>query len=230
MTMQVAMVGTDGIVLAGDTKWSWSNDPIRWSQKASKMVIDRERGIAISCARNLETARPIAEAIIGLPEKDWEYPILPIQRAAASIIETTRFRRDAQCLIVRTTSTSYFFRFQVATVNGEPDQPICHKIEDKAVVGDNNNAAIFWMERYYEKRPVNQLIPLAAHLVISSARLNSATISGLEVVVCSDSGISYLSDESLDELTSSANKLDRLVMRSLAKMEKQFTYAPNVVV
>jgi hypothetical protein len=31
MTMQAAMVGTDGIVLAGDTRWAWSN-PIRWSQ------------------------------------------------------------------------------------------------------------------------------------------------------------------------------------------------------
>jgi len=179
--------------------------------------------------RNLETAVPIANAIIGLPEKDWEYPIIPIENAAKSILETTRFRRDAQCLIARTRSTNCFFRFQVAILNGEKEQPICHKIEDKGVAGDINNAAIYWVPRHYEKRPVNQLIPLAAHLVVSSAALNSAMISGLEIVVCSDSGIRRLSSESLDQLTSASSKFDRSILRSLSRMEKQFTYAPDVI-
>ncbi len=227
MTMQVAMVGTDGIVLAGDTKWSWSNEPIHWTQKSSKIKIDPEHRIAVSCARNMEVAQPIADAIIGLPEDAWKQPRAFIGLTAQPIVDKALSRKDAQCLIIRAGMLRHFYRLQVATINGVPDQVICHEIDDRAVAGNNNNAAIYWMERYHEKRPVGQLISLAAQLVVSSAKLNSAMIGGLEIVVCLESGIHRLSDESIDELETDAKRFDESIGKSLRR-NKQFTYAPGV--
>lgn len=228
MTIQIAMVGTDGLVLAGDTKWSWTNEPIHWTQGSSKIKIDPDRKTAVSCARNMETAEPIAEAILGLSGDVWKQPRAHIGLAAQPVVDKAPYRKDAQCLIVRAGILDRFYRLQVATINGVPNQVVCHEIADKAVVGINNNAAIYWMERYYEKRPVGQLIPLAAQLVVCSAKLNSAMIGGLEIVVCLDSGIRRLSDESIGELESDASRFDKAIGKSLRR-NKQFTYAPNVI-
>lgn len=228
MTIQIAMVGTDGIVLAGDTKWSWTNEPIHWTQASSKIKIDPEHRIAVSCARSMETAEPIAEAIIGLSEDSWKQARAFIGLAAQPIVDKAPYRKDAQCLIVRAGILDRFYRLQVATINGVPNQVICHEIADKGVVGINNNAAIYWMERHYERRPVGQLISLAAQLVVSSAKLNSAMIGGLEIVVCSDSGVHRLSDESIGELEADAKRFDESIGKSLRR-NKQFTYAPDVI-
>jgi len=228
MTMQIAMVGTDGIVLAGDTKWSWSNDPIHWTHGSSKIKIDPKNRTAVSCARSMEVAQPIADAIIGLPEDAWKQPRAFIGLAAQPIVNKASYRKDAQCLILRAGTLHRFYRLQVATINGVSDQVVCHEIDDKAVAGNNNNAAIYWTERYYEKRPVGQLISLPAHLVVSSAKLNSAMIGGLEIVVSLDSGIHRISDESINELEAEAKRFDESIGKSLSR-NKQFTYAPNVI-
>ncbi len=74
MTMQVGMVGVDGIVLAGDTL-QWANPipdsgPSRlgistWmNQTKSKIKISEDRKIAVACAGAMEEAYPLADAII----------------------------------------------------------------------------------------------------------------------------------------------------------------------
>jgi 20S proteasome alpha/beta subunit len=52
MTMQVGMVGSDGIVLASDTKWTHPPKEIqssakRFSSTRDKIRIEREKGIYI---------------------------------------------------------------------------------------------------------------------------------------------------------------------------------------
>jgi len=71
MTMQVGMVGTDGVLIASDTRWMntprlrnnqfWAGG--RYTFNSPKIRISHERGIAISCAKDMETARHVANEI-----------------------------------------------------------------------------------------------------------------------------------------------------------------------
>ena len=141
---------------------------------------------------------------------------------------TDKDRRDAHCLIsfAFPVPRLYFFHFGIVNLKWGP---MCQKITTKVVAGDNVNAAIFWSERYYRRVPVRELIPLAAHLVISAGKLNRGAISGLEIVSCDGSGIRRMSDESTRELEEAANELDKSIGDLFLNHRQKFSYAPNVI-
>src|SRR6266700_1802091 len=88
MTMQVGMVGTDGIVIAGDTKWS--NEPMlvnrnwaggRYGFNSTKMKFSTEHGIAIACARDMTVSCWMAHQILTiLKPEEYADPIPTITR------------------------------------------------------------------------------------------------------------------------------------------------------
>lgn len=88
---------------------------------------------------------------------------------------------------------------------------------------------MFWSERYYQPLPIRRLIPLAAHLIVAAHELNTAGISGLEIVLCDASGLHRLSGDSIRELESKANEWDRDIGDLFLNHEQQISYAPNVV-
>jgi hypothetical protein len=235
MTMQVGMVCSDGILIASDTRTS--NSP-RWANfgaprvtfNATKIRIDEKRGIVVSCARNMETANHIATQILEtLKQEDFDYPIFPIEAMARKVLAAAEAERnDAQCLVALMRPTPQLFLFQYAMVNGEWG-PLCQKMQSKVVAGDNVNAAAFWVERYYTVRPIEQLIPLAAHLIISASKLNSGAISGLEIVTCTSTEIRRVSDDSVKELEGRCLEWDETIGDLFLNYRQQFTYAPNVI-
>src|SRR5690349_1173704 len=68
MTMQVGMIGTDGIVLAGDTWCSRSpRNPgfaARMGYHASKIKISHERGIAVAVSGDMDRGNEVASRVI----------------------------------------------------------------------------------------------------------------------------------------------------------------------
>ena len=207
MTMQVVMVGTDGIVLASDLMWAENNRQIRASQLSPKIKLSPKFNIAISFARSMETSGAVADAILALEDSAWENPITSLQAAASEIIERpTVGRKDVQCLIVsaKPTLAAYFLR--VAQVGGFWT-PFCQNVAGYACAGDDNNPAVFWVRRYYKKEPVVRLLPLAAQVVVSASELNSAAIGGLQVAMCSADGFSFLKSDSIAQLEQYAKAL-----------------------
>jgi hypothetical protein len=194
MTMQVAMVGIDGIVLASDTKWQFTQDRgnlrSRHTSGSSKIIISDEQGIAIACARSMETAEAVATAIIAeLSDSDWVHPANLMETIGQGIIDSSSEERSYfQCLVVTSRPSVRLFQLETATINGVPRRAICHEIRDKAINGDNANASVFWAERYYKAKSVQSLIPLAAQLIVDAAKLNAGFIGGLEIIVCDESG------------------------------------------
>jgi hypothetical protein len=230
MTMQVAMVGADGIVLASDTKYAYTpdgDDGPRHTYASSKIKINRDASIAVAFARNMDTSSDIADAVIaGLTDKDWmDGPTFPIQRVAQKVVDSTD-RKDAQCLIVSARPSLALFKLDVGTLNGERNRAHCWQIGDKAIAGDNHNPAIFWSERYWGSAPIKHLIPIVAHLIISAKRFNSGGIEGLEIVACDGGGVRRLSDESILELESKSKEWDEHIGALFAGYSQQFTYAP----
>ncbi len=236
MTMQIALAGKDGVVLASDTSWMESPtvDPqtglaFRFTEGKSKLKLDCQRGIVISCARNMETSDDIGRMVLDLRDADWGDPINPILRGAEPILDAAGPGRcDAQCLIVSANPLPRLFKFHSGLVRGQV-RSYCALISGgKAFAGDNANPALFLTERYYQEgQTAEQLIALAAHVVLFASKHNPG-ISGLEIAVCKPNSIERLSPESLLELKLAATELDN----SLAEMltaHKQFTYTPDVI-
>ena len=73
MTMQVGMVGDGGVLIASDTlvmdkpkreAASEEQSPVRDTSNESKIIINYKKGIAISCAGTMRSARRVARKII----------------------------------------------------------------------------------------------------------------------------------------------------------------------
>jgi hypothetical protein len=216
MTMQVGMMGSDGIVLASDTREThapileqnqlWAG--AQFGTNTSKIEVSHERGIAIACAFDMETARRVANRIIrDLKDEDFKDPVPAIKEIAAATQTDEEIR--AQCIVVLTRPSLQMFMFQYARVEGRWS-PFCQEMESKAIAGDNLSPSIFWMERYYNgSLSTAQLIPLAAQLIVGAGCLNPYVVSGLEIVLCDSSGIHPLTRAENREWESRAKDLDK---------------------
>jgi|HubBroStandDraft_6_1064221.scaffolds.fasta_scaffold09846_8 hypothetical protein len=216
MTMQVAMVGMDGIVLASDTKWQSTltrgNLRSRHTSGSSKIAISDELSVAIACAQNMETAYAIADAVIAeLSGSDWDFPINPMEQIGQRFLDASGERNSFQCLVVTARPSLRLFQLESACVNGVPNKAMCHEIKNKAINGDNANAAVFWAERYYKMKSVQALMRLAAQLIVDSAKLNSGFIGGLEIVICDGGGIRRLPDDLTTALELEAEKRGKAI-------------------
>lgn len=200
MTMQVAMAGRDVVVLASDKLMMRSGEyeqEIRATGFSSKIKISKDRRIAISCAKNMETAERIAERIIAeADEIDWVYPEDRIREMAKDVLKGAGERTDVQCLIVCTQPKPRIFR--LTNTPGPSGWLELREEEQKAYAGDNQNSAIFWAERYYKPGlSVAELLRLSAHLIVTAGEINPSGVGGLELVICDAAGCHRFPDESL---------------------------------
>jgi hypothetical protein len=205
MTMQVGMVGKDGIVLASDTRWtmkarlenqSWAG--AEFGVGSSKIKIDAKRGIAIACAADMRSAQLFADAILAaLKQEDFVHPEAVVRDTALKTLPDVTERTAPQCILVLTRPSRRIFLCQFAYYNNKL-APECLEMENLAIAGHNTNAAIFWAERYsryFQEMTIKKLIPLASHLIVSAEMVNPGGVAGLEIAYCDRTGLHRLSKE-----------------------------------
>ena len=147
MTMQIAMIGTDGIVLASDTKWSAQNESTRHTYSRSKIIISRERPIAVSFARNMESSEKAAQMIANeLSNEEWKSPKDRIEKLAEKALLATPYNRsDINCLIVSGVSRLRLFVLEMMADMSKGPQPVptCWEMTDKGLAGDTVESSGF---------------------------------------------------------------------------------------
>ncbi len=183
MTLQVGMVGIDGVVVVGDTWQHVEPQNKSWyGYHASKLRVSDSGRIAVACARDMDTSTRIAEEIFrrltGNSEgRASEFLDLGTQAANG---------RDSECLIVFADPEPSLYLF-LCDKNGNRR---CEEVYSCFSIGDAGNSAIFWAMHFYSRTlSVSQLTRLAALVVISAGKLNSGSIGGLEVMTCDLGGI-----------------------------------------
>ena len=225
MTMQVGMVGSDGIILAGDTRRTISpevklGEPRfsgRYAENATKIKISDDQKIAVSSALCLDTAERIAAKIIKRLDMS-KAGLVGIQIGAIAKKEFESAKKAAfHCIVVVWVAPKWRL-YRVESVKVRRVWTVsCLEMQRIAVAGDNVNAAIFLAERYYnqwlhiEKKPVGELIPLAAQTIIFAHSLNTATVSGLEIAVCRNERIEMVSEETIEQLAKRASKREETI-------------------
>jgi hypothetical protein len=176
----------------------------------------------------MDTARRIAANVISdLKDEDLNDPCAAITKIGAEVLAslTDDERKEAHCLIATVLPTPKLFFFQFGNDLEGKWGPLCQKVDSSLALGDHVNAAIFWKERYYQRQPIQKLIPLAAHLVVSASKLNGGSISGLEIVLCDASGLHRLDYDSIRKLEAKANKWDEEIGALFANHTQDFTFA-----
>ena len=223
MTMQVALTGSDGILLASDTHKSHEPEKIppdqighvvRSSTNGPKIRVYPDSGVAISCADDVEAAEAVADAIVLALRKDQPSDVSRIEELIESVTDRhfSKNKTRIQCLIVLTRPCLLLFRLQYP--QGPPTEyewvARCSYSESRSVAGDATNPALFWAERYHEDfYSMDDLVPLAAHLIQSAHRLHSAGVSKLQMVKCSENRIEIVPTETCKAWTRRSEEWDR---------------------
>lgn len=184
MTMQIGLLGTDGLVLASDTKWTLRQQldgaTVLAALGGSKIAINEAKTIAIACAGDMAKAYRLARAVFDAleleKESDIDVRLRRIWRIGSEITSDIK----PQCLIAFSIPEPTLFLFQWL----DGDSPACIPIPTYAFAGDSINAAIYFPMRYYEREETQRLRRLAAHLIVAGGEINSGYIGGFETVCC----------------------------------------------
>jgi len=208
MTMQVGMVGTDGIVIAGDTRHSisprFAGAAARHGFGGTKIRIDESGRIAVCCAIDMNASKRFAERILSeLPSEEPKNRLRRIEEIGREIGAGLAGSREIESLMVFADSLSTFYHFRFI---GSDREVSVDEVIDAAASGDTVNSAIFWRMRYYKRLPIEQLTVLASHLIVSAGETNSAMIDGLEILLCDANGLRRLSDDENREWASKAKE------------------------
>lgn len=202
MTMQVGMVGSDGIILASDTK-IYAPAPrldLTITTGISKIRVDVDAEIAILCAGNMKASLCVADAIIASRLEGNGSVESKICQIAASELE--KYNPTGCEFLVYLSGALYVY-------SSAQDTVFCQRVATYAFCGHSTNAAIFWANRFFTPSPprmrtCEELIPLAAQIIVDGGVLNSGAIGGLEIVRCTTAGIQILSTSENNALEVSA--------------------------
>jgi hypothetical protein len=231
VTFQVALRGSDGILLASDTQGAVADAVrlaprderlIRWMPKSGKIAISRKHNVTVAMAGiNADLSFRAAAILLDKIENMDSLPHQFLWDCVSIGDEAYKAHhgpdKDGPCeatllVIAPEHAEDQIFRIEV----GKRSCPFA--VKNKIIAGDTANAAIFFVERYYDEetlRPLSELRFLAAHTVLMGATLTSY-VAGLEMVVCRQ-GSKPERVEVLDPLPQLSAKLDKAIKRSIFK-------------
>ncbi|HEY6769054.1 MAG TPA: hypothetical protein VI386_30290 [Candidatus Sulfotelmatobacter sp.] len=229
MTVQVGMLGSNGIVLASDTKWN--REPLKTLEDSrddygsSKIKISDSRRIAVTCARDMLAASFLASALMdGLKPEVWEDAEIPIRDIGCAAMATQR-HLNVECLVALAAPNPCLYMFQYAN---QGTHVLSVRISTRIHIGDSTNPAKYWSLRYYRRLPVKRLMRLAAQVVTDAHEMNTATVDGLEIVYCEhDSGFHRMSDRENRKLEATARGYSNDIGEMLLKQVRLPSVSSN---
>jgi 20S proteasome alpha/beta subunit len=228
MTLQVALVGKDGFVIASDTQVSSGGGPVGsrhlMLRTARTEKIFKNEDIIFAISGNAAVvfiARELLHALHQSLGSDVENTLADLLQTESDAIlaKEIGLRQSASGqLIVAVPGISKLwevsFQLGFASVN---------KFFDKVIGGDRGNSAIFWVERYYSnEKSVEDLAMLAAHTVLEGHFLNPSVVGGLQVLVCKNGETPrFLNDDELQFLCDRSEVIHKSVETSVFDRSKK---------
>jgi hypothetical protein len=222
MTLQVALVGNDGFVIASDTKGTFYH-PASYSDKTRKFLLSDE-GRSIFCFSGNHLAYSVA---------------CRLQNAnRPSVLKQDKFRD-----FLNEQAGDVFAKYRPKPVFGSPvviggfieagtyslwsvtvsEEPVSSPIQTKFFAGDERSSALFFPALYYSDkflRPVSELVFLASHSVLMGGTLNPSVVSGLDVAVAKEGKIAILPESEIALIQNRSEHLNEDIMSKLFNESK----------
>jgi hypothetical protein len=234
MTLQLGLLGTDGLVIASDQNACFADDPIRSSSTSPKIFWDTHRGIV--CAASGDLVAPlVAKDLVKLEisaasPRDEVFDIL--QRSVEELWRThvpKKYNGDPDrnpsisLLVGLTANPHHLWRIGHPKVASGAAGYL-----DKIHNGDGANSAKYFTERFYKHPqllPINDLVFLAAHTIIEGGRLNPTMVGGLELLTWKfgEREPKLFSDQDKRELTDRSDRLIEALRTSIFSLPQPRT-------
>ena len=181
MTLQVALVGKDGFVIASDMK-AVAESLIRRATEMRQILIS-EKGDLVCAFSGHHLLSKAANRLLKSASEPGTNISLCLEAKAEQAFDD--YERNIQVtihgdLIVAIPGTPPQM-WNVSFLNGQASsQPV----SDRVIRGDRINPAVFFAERYHAvEQSVEELKVLAAHTVIEGGLLDPTYVGGLDVLV-----------------------------------------------
>jgi len=249
MTLVLALCGSDGYVLAADGKITTTPADVRtlngdslcsasYGNYTSKILTSHRHGVMIGWAGQdvaHEAAQILKErlnsaSVLPLGDDDDFGP--EIKNACKAATETSPYVNNPQSgvSLVVVNPHSVFrplwlanFSRHLAAPGGREGTFHCRPLwtQDKQIIGMNANSALYFLERYFSPNlhAMDQLVVLAAHVILSASRLAKDAIDGIEIATCKRDGVpEFIQPETIMEA--------QVRSQSLSKEIKTRLYAP----
>lgn len=216
MTFQIAMIGSDGWVLASD-RIRGNAQGVRLTSTIDKAIVSHDLGFAYAfagddcaammgatLAEHVSELKPESQAqfrqwLIGLANNTWEYFAKNVQPIHSSY-------QLRSVILMLASSPRQFWLIQIG------QQSLVDAVHDKWISGDISNAARFFVERYYDKDlRVDQLVNLASQTLIGASKLSPAGVRGLDIVTCKAGVLEMSPDAQIESLTKRSLAADRKI-------------------
>ena len=218
MTLQIAAVATDGVVLASDQKKNLlvahSDEPVT-SSLVSKIFYSEDRQI-IAAWSGADPSMRLARFAITIPDSELK-SFIAIEGHANRIFDEESKKLEmehmnGEVLIVDGRDLSKVWCVHVQR------QSYCDAVISKAIAGHTSNPATYFTERFYEKLPMKRLVPLLAHTILESAKMNPSGIEGLEIFNCRKDLISRVHESEIELFKLQHQELSAVIENYLKPM------------
>lgn len=219
MTLQVALIGKDGFVIASDRK---TVNEAGWRRTAEtvKIILSSDADIVCAFSGNhvvSSVAKHVIASLNSYGDRDDVESLLldAVQTKFESYDGALRdsLAKAGRAMIVAAYNQKSG-RAQLWEVIFTTGQPFVNSFLDKAIGGDSINAALFIIERYYggTETSVEDLKILAVHAILEGHKLNPSMVSGLDVVVFEhDKKPRLLTEGELDSLREHSIRIDNTI-------------------
>ncbi len=210
MTLQIALLGKDGVLIASDTLVTtsdFSGEETRIYEYEDKVILNSDQTVAVAWSEN----KPSKEFIIQLTEafdKKWGQESSLLHKSCRDLWEIEK-QKD-QCIPIDCNfivAKSRMRQVYKAAFSRERNVDITPHREGNMIwaglsAGQKTNSACFFTQAYKQDRiiPVERLIRWAAYYILMGAKVSSG-IEGLTIHVSKDGGVfQRLSDDKIHQL------------------------------
>lgn len=235
MTFQVGMVSANGVLLASDCKLT-NLLGYRHGRLTPKIEVYESENFAHCSAGDAfcDTFTNVVREELAKGTTNFATdPFSEVKRALVSCVNIARTkeadfrqkrseisgRQSQACvggntlLVFRNGSTVALWT--VETLAQYPN-PMQVGVGDRAVAGDTNSPAVFFLERYFHQVPntMKSLIPLVAHTVLMA---KGDFVEGLQVGIFTSDNFRTLTNEELKPYFALSEELDSGILKRLTK-------------
>ncbi len=181
MTLQVGLVGSDGVVLASDRLVNTSDQGGAIFKKTNKFIVSKD---VVCCWSEDEVGRAAASRIRDL---EWSQAATDAGlRSCANEAWASKFPNpipDSRAW-PRKVLVAFLSNCSLWEVEVRPDAFV-KQILDRTIVGSMRSTAQHLTNNYFpdSPQPVERLIFLAAYTILMGAREDGASIAGLQIAI-----------------------------------------------
>jgi hypothetical protein len=216
MTLQIAAVGTNGIIIGSDRLIRNTEpevDAKTLTYHGSKIFRDKARGI-VACWSGDNPSMKFAKNVVGLPNEDIQNPS-SLEKLANEIFSEESEKlgfayRDGEVILAMSRALDKIYHIRVQR------ESIWQSISTRVIAGNTSVVSVYFAERFYRKGlTMEQLTPLIAHTILDAGRTKDSGVEGLEIVYCSEAGLMDVEPDQIFQLEKMSESLEAKVINNL---------------